>query len=214
MHLYGKMPVPDPKIPLILVPNHSTWWDGFFVYLLNVMIFNRPLYLMMTDRQLQAFPFFAKVGAYSIPEQWSKEMVKSLQYTLDILSDQTKSAPLICIFPQGKLVPWSKRPLEYKKGLEWILKRYPGEVSVLPLAIKATFGEEQHPEVFFLFGESGFTRGANFPGTAWLEDREIVLLDNLTSMISEQKESTVLLEGKKSIHHRYRQFKQRIGWRI
>jgi 1-acyl-sn-glycerol-3-phosphate acyltransferase len=30
-HLFGDLPQPDPDLPLLLIPNHSTWWDGFLV---------------------------------------------------------------------------------------------------------------------------------------------------------------------------------------
>ena len=33
--LFGKLPESDPLLPTLLIPNHNTWWDGFFVYFLN-----------------------------------------------------------------------------------------------------------------------------------------------------------------------------------
>ena len=32
---WGELPEIPDHLPLLLLPNHSTWWDGFFVYLLN-----------------------------------------------------------------------------------------------------------------------------------------------------------------------------------
>ena len=46
-NLIGNIPKSDPELPLLLIPNHSTWWDGFFVYLLNDQFLKRELYMMM-----------------------------------------------------------------------------------------------------------------------------------------------------------------------
>jgi len=208
IYLYGEVPVTDPEVPIVLVPNHSAWWDGFFIYLLNVQVFERPLYLMMTEEQLQSFRFFAKVGAYSISLESRKGIMESLEYTLELLGKPVEPAPLICIFPQGELTSWFRRPLGFRRGLEWILTRHKGDVSLIPVAMKAEFCAEQRPEMFFLFGEHRVLTGPEFPGIQWLEQEIMQLLDKLIERMKAEQPDTLLLEGSASVHTRYRQFKK------
>ena len=49
VHLIGEPPRLDDELPLIIVANHSTWWDGFFVHLINERFLHRELYLMMAQ---------------------------------------------------------------------------------------------------------------------------------------------------------------------
>ena len=206
MYIYGDIPVTLPQIPVVLVPNHTTWWDGFFVYLLNAKVFKRPLYLMMGEEQLQSFRFFTKVGAYSVPLESRKGMMDSLRYTIELLSERNEPPPLICLFPQGELLSWFRRPLGFRRGLEWILARYPGDINLIPLAIKAEFGAEQRPEVFFLFGKNHVIAGPEFPGIQWLEKEETHLLDQLAGCMQANQPAAQLLEGAPSVHTKYRRF--------
>ena len=66
LYFLGPVPTPDPTLPLLITPNHSTWWDGFFFYTLNKRIFRRKGYLMMLEEQLSKYRFFRRIGAFGI----------------------------------------------------------------------------------------------------------------------------------------------------
>ena len=115
-HFYGlylmeEFPAVKSDIPILLMPNHSTWWDGFFVYLLNNLIYRRPLYVMMLEEQLSKYSFFSKVGAYSIRPGHPASILETMKYSLEILHTVKNPAPLVCLFPQGKMTPASARPI-------------------------------------------------------------------------------------------------------
>ncbi len=171
--------IPD-HLPLMLLPNHSTWWDGFFVYLLNKRIFRRTAYLMMLEEQLSKYWFFAKIGAYSIEPRDRRRIIESLEYTVQLLHEQL---PLVTIFPQGELLPWHTRPLGYKRGVEWILQKYRKPVAVLPLAIRTEFLGEKCPSAFLLCGDVHLLDAETFRGMDWLEEAETVLLDDVALRI-------------------------------
>lgn len=190
IHLFGEVPEVPRDMPLLLLPNHSTWWDGFFVYLLNKKVFQRTLYLMMLEEQLSRYKFFAKIGAYSIQPGDRGGIMESLEYSATLLTEPT---PLVTIFPQGELLPWQTRPLGYKRGVEWILRQYGNSVAVLPLAIRVEFMGERCPSVFLLCGELGVFNAETFPGIPWLESTETALLDDLASRIFRQEEGRELL---------------------
>lgn len=200
IHLFDKIPAIDPQLPLILAPNHSTWWDGFFIYWLNKNFFRRRGFLMMLESQLQKYRFFTRIGAYSVDPQKPKKITESLRYTLEILQNNTSSPPMICIFPQGELRPWSKRPLELKRGLDWLLKHYRNPVNLLPLALRAEFAGEQRPEVFFLTGKNHLVDFSSFPGMAWLEQTLSDLLDKLEHDIVMGAKSHIIYSGSHSVN--------------
>ena len=190
IQLLGTLPEIPAHLPLLLLPNHSTWWDGFFVYLLNKRIFRRTVYLMMLEAQLSKYKFFAKIGAYSIEPTHRRGIVESLGYTVELLK---RGTPLVSIFPQGELLPWHTRPLGYKRGVEWILREYGKPVAVLPLAIRTEFLGEKRPEVFFLFGDVNIFDADTFHGMDWLEKTENGLLDDLTFRILQHEAGRNLL---------------------
>ena len=190
IQVLGALPEIPPHLPLLLLPNHSTWWDGFFVYLLNKRIFRRTAYLMMLEEQLSRYRFFAKIGAYSIEPKYRQGIVKSLGYTVELLNQRTS---LVSVFPQGELLPWQTRPLGYKRGVEWILRKYGKSVAVLPLAIRTEFLGEKRPSVFFLFGDVSSCDAETFQGIDWLEKTESALLDDLAMRILRQEEGQNLL---------------------
>ena len=198
--ILGNIPEPDPSLPLIILPNHSTWWDGFLIYLLNKKIFNRLGYLMMLESQLSKYQMFSGIGAYSINQNKSKDILASLSYTVSLLNQSTTPPPLICIFPQGELLPWEIRPLGYQRGLEWISCRYGDMVNLLPLAIRLEFKDEQRPEVFLKFCENYQFTDTTFPGIEWLEKIQIDLLDKLSHSIVNQEKGKILLQGSRSIN--------------
>jgi 1-acyl-sn-glycerol-3-phosphate acyltransferase len=196
-HLFGNLPQPDPDLPLLLIPNHSTWWDGFFVYLLNEEILKRDIYLMMLDRQLAKYNFFARIGAFGITPGDKENVQESLNYTVGLLQ---KKNVMITMFPQGVLLPWGKRPLNYKKGIESIIQLYNKPINILPLAIRSEYGGEQRAEVFFQFGENIIVDANSFQGVKWLEKIELNLLNDLAEKIHRGEKGIRLLMGRGSIN--------------
>ncbi len=207
IHLLGKKPDISPDKPLLLLPNHSTWWDGFFVYLLNKKIFQRELYLMMLEEQLRKYPFFSRVGAFSIQRGKPKKVVESLQYTLNLFWQKSQPPPLICIFPQGVLKPWGERPLGFESGLNWLLKNATTEIQILPLAIRVELLEKQKPEVFFRFDSVFSSKNIVQPASEFLEERMTEILDNLMREIYLNRKGKILLDGASSVNDRWDRFK-------
>ncbi|MBM3240860.1 hypothetical protein FJZ31_31645 [Candidatus Poribacteria bacterium] len=200
IHLLGEIPDLPADLPLLLLPNHSTWWDGFFAYLLNKKLFRRVGYLMMLEEQLAKYRFFARIGAYSVEPEAPKSVLASLNYSVSLLQQKSMPRPMLCLFPQGDLQPWEARPISYKRGLEWLLKRYAEAVNLLPLAIRAEFLGEQRPEVFFLLGQNYQLNYRTFPGMDWLEEVENILLDDLAKRIARGEAGQILLRGYRSVN--------------
>lgn len=195
-HLMGGMPVINESLPLIVNPNHSTWWDGFFVYLLNKLIFKRKFYILMLESRLEEYPFFAKLGAYSIDQNSPKKIAETINYSAGLLRN-TKNI-MLNFFPQGQLVPNRMRPLEYRAGLNKIIEKYGSEVNLLPLAMRIEYLEEQRGQVFFKFGKNSIASPENLPDMNQKASEMEQLLLSIDEDIFNGNSGDIILSGKRS----------------
>ncbi|MBN2410719.1 lysophospholipid acyltransferase family protein [candidate division KSB1 bacterium] len=186
------------------MPNHSTWWDGFFVYILNKIIFKREIYLMMLEDELTRNFFFSRIGAYSIRQGSISGVKESLDYTRSIILN--KSSCLICIFPQGELLPWGKMPPGFKRGPEIIFRNVYEPVYCCLLAIKIEFFNEQRPDVYFMF-DHFLLNSPNMINMKEYETKMENLLDKLNRAIINQENAIIIFKGKESINRYIEKFR-------
>jgi hypothetical protein len=201
-HLYGEDPVAERKYPLLLIPNHSSWWDGFFVYYINQQLMQRKLYLMMLESELSKYPFFSRLGAYSISPGEPKKVIGSLKYSLDVMNENGQSAPAICVFPQGEIQPWGKRPCGFESGIKWLMTNYTGNFNLVLMVIKIAYLEEQKPQVFFLFDVNRVFNSSEIPTVEYLENNMDQLLNDIEEKINSGDTGKVIFRGSKSINRR------------
>lgn len=111
---------------ILIVGNHFSWWDGFFILHLNRIVFKRKLYVMMLEEQLKKRMFLSRIGAYSI-NPGTKSVIDSLSYTVTLLKEpQTIAA----IFPQGDIESAYTSRIRFEKGLQFILDRSSSQAPV------------------------------------------------------------------------------------
>lgn len=200
VHLLGELPELPADRPLLLTPNHSTWWDGFLVYLLNREVLHRRLYLMMLEEQLARYRFFSRVGAFGIRPGLPREAVAALAYSARVLASP---AHALCIFPQGVLRPWAARPLNLQRGLERVLRFHGGPVALVPLSMRCELLADQRPEVFFLLDRCHAVNPESFSGMSWLEQEMEEQLGRLEEAIVHGDQGRVLIEGRRQVSERW-----------
>ncbi len=110
IHIHGDFH--DEGRPVLLLGNHFSWWDGFFVFYLNDKVFKKTPYVMMLEEQLARRKFLSRIGAFSI-KRGSRTSLESLQYAANLLNDKSS---LLLIFPQGKISSLYRYPLAFEKG--------------------------------------------------------------------------------------------------
>jgi hypothetical protein len=198
--LLGEVPPLDRGRPLMIVPNHGTWWDGFFVYLLNRLLFGRKLHLMMLEEQLQRYGFFRRVGAFGIRPGLPRGVQEALRYSAEVLQDPDNA---LCLFPQGELRYHALRPLGFQRGLERILRLCGTSVQLLPLGIRCELLAAQRPEAFFLADCCYTAEAENFPGVRWLESEHVALLERLEAAVRGGQEGRLLLRGRTALDERW-----------
>ncbi len=201
LRLLGEAPSPPPALPLLLVPNHGSWWDGLFVYELNRRLLGRRLHLMVLEEHIARFGFFRRLGAFSIRPGFRGEVADSLAYASSVLADPGN---VLGLFPQGRIHHPSGKPLGFLRGVERVLHRHGAPVAILPLAMRCEFYENQRPEALFLFDRPLVAGPGCFPEAAWLEERVMTLLEELGRAAVERRPGLVLLEGRAQAGERWK----------
>lgn len=134
----------DKDVPTIVYANHSSWWDGLIVFQISQEI-KSDFYVMMEEKQLNNLQLFRKLGAFSVVRENPKSAVESINYAVSILKENKDR--LLCIFPQGEILPNNQRPIKFFNGISRIVEKT-GECQLACLAIRYEFLGEYKPEVF------------------------------------------------------------------
>lgn len=108
----------DKEKAALILGNHFSWWDGFFLYQVNRKFFKKQFYLMMLEEQLAQRPLFRYAGAFSIKKN-SKGIFESMSYVKDLLKDKEN---LVVIFPEGKFSSLYSDRVSFEKGIERMIK--------------------------------------------------------------------------------------------
>jgi hypothetical protein len=194
--LLGKPPRTDPRLPLVLVGNHATWWDGFFPYLLNERILHRRFHVMMLEEQLDRFPFFRRLGAFGITPGRPRGVLSTLTYAASLLE---KPEALLVFFPQGELLPFRTRPLGFQRGLDRILELHGGPVAILPFVLRCEFRGERRPHAFLLTAPARTASGQDPLDVPGLEREMEGMLDQLESGVMHGARGLSLLERRRTM---------------
>ena len=196
VRLVGEPPAVAPDKPLLVVANHGTWWDGFFISVLNKTLLRRKLHIMMLEAQLARYPFFRRLGAFGIEQGSPRGVISSLAYSAAVLKEPSS---LLCIFPQGEMRHVHARPLGFRRGMERVLAMYGGELSVLPVALACEFTGEQRPEAYLLADRAHQVSATTFQGMEWLERIQEQQMDRLEQAVAAREQGRIILAGRRSI---------------
>jgi len=113
-YLANPLPVPDQNRALVIIANHISWWDGFFIYPLLRRHGLHKIHLLMLEEQLRRFSFFSGLGAFSITPGNRHEVQESLAYISRLLAHPQNA---VILYPQGEIQPYWQRPAVLKKGI-------------------------------------------------------------------------------------------------
>lgn len=117
-----------PKYAAILViSNHTTWWDGFWINHLNESCFKKRFTFLMRNDQLQKHWYFKYTGGIPI-EKGSRSAVESLKFCSTLLNSPKY---MLLIFPQGEIQSIHKSTFIFEKGTEWLLKNSPSNIQLI-----------------------------------------------------------------------------------
>nr|WP_319269082.1 1-acyl-sn-glycerol-3-phosphate acyltransferase [uncultured Draconibacterium sp.] len=137
--------IQDKSLPILLICNHVSWWDGIWTLYTNQQLFKRKYHFMMLEEELRKNWFFQYTGGFSITKQ-SKSIFETFDYTAKLLSDAQN---LVLLFPQGNIKSIYQNQFEFEKGIEKILQRTKNEIQIIFQANLIDYFADAKPNAFF-----------------------------------------------------------------
>lgn len=136
--------VNDEDKAVLVLANHYSWWDGFFLLHLNEHVFKRKFTFLMTEKELDKHWYFKYTGGISI-RKGSRSTIKSLKYCAELLNDPQY---FMLIFPQGKFESMHKNHLTLEKGFDTILNQTKQTVQLIFVVNLIEYFSKVKPSVF------------------------------------------------------------------
>lgn len=117
----------DEGLPLLMLSNHFSWWDGFIQYRLNRRVFGRRLYVMMLEEQLRRNMVLNRCGCFSI-KKGSRSVIESLGYSVGVMRNPEN---MLLIFPQGRIESIHSRHIPFEPGVGYLLEKLENDYRVV-----------------------------------------------------------------------------------
>lgn len=136
-----------PTLPILVIANHTNWWDGFLSHQVSRAM-GRHFRILMEAEHLARYPAFRWIGALPMERRSRTQGMRDLAVATACLAPDA----LVWIYPQGRRSP-APAPLErLEQGAAWMLLRHEGPLRVLPVGFRYPFTSEQLPEACIRFG--------------------------------------------------------------
>ena len=133
--------------PLLLVANHSTWWDALVALYVSELLLRCDGYAMMDATNLRRVPFFRRVGAFGVDLDDPADGARAIRHAARLLDTPGRA---LWIFPEGReRSPFA--PLELRPGAAQIA-RVAKRALVVPVGLRYVFGGSEHPELWISLG--------------------------------------------------------------
>lgn len=195
----------DGNTPLIVVMNHSSWWDVLLAYWIEYKVFGWERYGVMEAGQLERYRFFAKLGMIGVDRSSLAHVREFMEYVTNLLRGQRRS---LWITPQGEMLSNYQRPIRFQSGLAHLaadLERF----YFCMVVTHSEFWIEPRPEAFFAVSPVTLVETKpEFDRKAWSSDQALrmeTMLDSLLLKVQNRDASafSTVLEGKTGINGIY-----------
>lgn len=182
----GPIPNFDPDRPIVLYANHTTFHDGYLLWLVSKSLFNREVHLWMEE--WDAFPLFGAVGARPFPRDDARQRIHTIRSTAHFLRDKPNST--LIYFPEGELHPPEEGVLPFPENVMPRLGNILPDAYWFPVGVHLTTRGEAQPTLMLTGGEPHMSPDGKE------RDRLVACVDLLQSRALDCER--VLLGGKKS----------------
>lgn len=137
----------DNGKPVLIIANHVSWWDGFWVLLLNLKIIKRKFHFMMLEEQLKKHWYFRYTGGFSIKKK-SRSIIDSISYSTELLQNPEN---LMLMFPQGKIQTMHADAVVFEKGVERIVSKISSETQIVFVVNLIDYFSDCKPNLYINF---------------------------------------------------------------
>ena len=131
------------NLPVMMIGNHFSWWDGFIAGYINMKVLKKKLHIMMLEEELRPRMFLNRTGAYSI-RKGSRDMLATIDYTAELLNDSNN---LVVMFPQGEFQSIYQHPVTFGRGVQLISSRAGHEFQLLFYAALIDYFSSRKPSL-------------------------------------------------------------------
>jgi len=149
--------------PILIVANHVSWWDGFWILHFNNLILKKQMHFMMLERELMKYPFFAHSGGFSV-DKGSRQVTQSIAYAMELLSDSKNS---VLLFPQGRLESLYNDHFVFEKGVVRLAEKCWPNIDILFVANTIDFLSNKKPTLYTRYEEY---KPTSFSKISWETD--------------------------------------------
>lgn len=134
----------ETNLPVLIISNHFSWWDGFIQIQMNNKYFKRRFHFMMLENELHESMILTKIGAYSILKN-SRSSIETLSYTVERLENPEN---LVLFFPQGKIQSIYTNKFNFEKGvINYILKKLESDFQLVFNVNLIDYSSYRRPEI-------------------------------------------------------------------
>jgi len=134
----------DKGLPILVISNHVSWWDGFWIEYLNMKLLKRKFNVMMLYIQLKKHWYFKYTGGFSVYKN-SKSINETIDYAAELLNNNTN---LVLIFPQGEIKSLYNSKFIFQKGTERIIKKIGNQIQILFIVNLIDYFSKPKPTLF------------------------------------------------------------------
>ncbi len=158
-HIYYNKHAVDKSKPLLILANHISWWDGFFMWYVNKNYIRKKIHVLMLEEELKKRKFLSKIGAFSIKRK-NRKILETFDYLAELLNNPEN---LVIIYPQGIIESSYNANIEFEKGIFKIFDKL-NKLPQIWLGVSLTdYATNRKPSVYIYFKEYKLEKIFNFP---------------------------------------------------
>jgi 1-acyl-sn-glycerol-3-phosphate acyltransferase len=136
------------QAPLLLVANHTNWWDGFLAHQVTRAL-GLHFQILMDAKGVAAYPVFKRFGAVPV----RRGSVTGSVADLRAVGQNLRPGVAVWVFPQGERRPAGAEVKGCEHGAAHLALACE-QVRIVPVAFRYPFLSEQLPEGFVALGPS------------------------------------------------------------
>ena len=137
---FNKLDVPQ-NASILLLANHFSWWDGFFMYYINKKQFKRNFHVLVSEHNYKKVRFLKYLGAFAA-KKGGRDVLETLDFAATLLENPNN---LVLFFPQGKLESNHLKSINFEKGVSRIVRNAKGNIQIVFAATFIDYFEDRKP---------------------------------------------------------------------
>ncbi len=142
---------PSPDRSTLYFGNHNAWWDALTPLLLNQKVLKQHPRAVMEWEQVKRFPFFRRIGCFSIDRTDHRSAVTSLVHGVNWLNE--KPGRSLFFYPEGKITHPALDSMHFETGIGWMVPKLKPHVDLVPLVQHIHAMHHPKPSLFIYLGK-------------------------------------------------------------